>query len=357
MIETELFGALPDGQKVRRHTLRNRAGITVKFIDYGGIITEVNTPDRNGSLASIVLGMSTIEDYAAKSPYFGALVGRYANRIAKGAFTLDGKTYHLPINNGQNSLHGGIDNFSHKLWMAERQDETSATLRLISPDGDNGYPGRLEVTVTYTLDETNRFHIVFHAITDAPTVLNLTNHSYFNLAGNGSGSALEQYVTINADHYTPADQHQIPTGEITPVTGTPMDFRKLTRISERIRDSFEQLIHAGGYDHNFVLNKADDGLHLAAAAYDPSSGRTLAVETDQPGLQFYSGNNLDGKLTGSTGTLYRQGDGYAFETQHFPDSPNHPGFPSTVLRAHETFTATTIWRFGTDQQDQIGPGA
>ena len=354
MTEPEFFGTLPDGQTVRRYTLRNAAGIIVKFIDYGGIITELYTPDRNGAFASIILGMSTIEDYANKSPYFGALVGRYANRIAKGQFTLDGKTYHLPINNGQNSMHGGFDNFSHKLWTVERQDEQSATLRLVSPDGDNGYPGRLDVTVTYTLDENDKFHIAYHATTDAPTVLNLTNHTYFNLAGNGSGSALDQYVTINADHYTPADAQQIPTGETVPVADTPFDFRKLTQIGQRIRDDSGQLSHAGGYDHNFVLNKAEAGLDLAAAAYDLSSGRTLIIYTDQPGVQFYTGNKLDGTLRGSTGTLYRQGDGYAFETQHFPDSPNHPEFPSTVLRPDEAFTTTTIWRFSTDQLARAG---
>jgi aldose 1-epimerase len=349
MIEREIFGTLPDGA-VERYTLRNAAGLTVNFLNYGGVITEILAPDREGVFANIVLGMSTAEDYAKKSPYFGALVGRYANRIAKGRFTLDGKTYHLPINNGENSMHGGIDNFSHKLWQVTPHGSSAAMLRLVSPDGDNGYPGQLTVEVVYTLDEDDGFRIDYRAETDQPTVLNLTNHSYFNLAGNGSGSALDQYVTINADRFTPADKHQIPTGEIIPVEGTPMDFRKLTRIAEQIRDGAEQLAHAGGYDHNFVLNRAaDGGLHLAAAAYDPVSGRTLAVETDQPGVQFYTGNKLDGTLIGSSGTLYRQGDGYAFETQHFPDSPNHPDFPSTVLRPGEVFTATTIWRFGTDK--------
>ncbi len=349
MIESEIFGVLPDGQTVRRHTLRNARGMVVRFIDYGGAVTEILAPDRDGVFADVVLGMSTIKDYAAKSPYFGALVGRYANRIAKGKFSLDGKTYHLPINDGENSLHGGTDNFSHKLWNVERRDEHAAVLRLVSPDGDNGYPGRLTVEITYTLDEYNTFRINYHASTDSPTVLNLTNHSYFNLAGNGSGSALDQYVTINADHFTPADAQQIPTGEIAPVAGTPFDFRKLTRIGERIRQASAQLAHAGGYDHNFVLNQDDGGMHLAAAAYDPASGRTLAIETDQPAVQFYTGNKLDGTLTGSANTLYRQGDGYAFETQHFPDSPNHPQFPSTVLRPGKVFTTTTIWRFGTDK--------
>lgn len=351
MAEAEIFGTLPDGGRVERHTLRNAAGLTVKFLSYGGVITEIVAPDRDGVFANIVLGMSTAEDYAKKSPYFGALVGRYANRIAKGRFTLDGETYHLPINNGENSLHGGIDNFSHKLWHVTQDGDTGATLCLVSPDGDNGYPGKLTVQVTYTLNEDNTFRIEYRAETDAPTVLNLTNHSYFNLAGNGSGSALDQYVTINADHYTPADAQQIPTGEVTPVAGTPFDFRTLTRIGERIREGAAQLGFAGGYDHNFVLNKTDTVLHLAAAAYDPSSGRTLAVETDQPGVQFYSGNKLDGTLIGSSGTLYRQGDGYAFETQHFPDSPNHPAFPSTVLRPGKAFGTTTIWRFGTDKEN------
>ena len=350
MIETEQFGTLPDGTEVRRHTLRNAAGMMVRFIDYGGAITEILAPDRDGALANIVLGMSTAEGYATKSPYFGALVGRYANRIFQGRFTLDGKSYQAPINDGENSLHGGIDNFSHKLWQVERRDERSAVLRLVSPDGDNGYPGRLDVEVTYALDEHNSMRIDFYAVTDAPTVLNLTNHSYFNLAGNGSGSALEQYVTINADHYTPKNEHHVPTGEVAPVEGTPLDFRKLTRIADKIRDGFEQIALAGGFDHNFVLRRGEAGsLHLAVAAYDPVSGRTLTVETDQPGMQFYTGNKLDGTLKGSAGSLYRQGDGYAFETQHFPDSPNHPDFPSVVLRPGEAFTSTTIWRFGTDK--------
>jgi aldose 1-epimerase len=259
MTGAELFGTLPDGGAVERHTLRNTSGMVVKFIGYGGIITELHAPDRDGVFSNVVLGMSTIEDYATKSPYFGALVGRYANRIAKGRFSLDGKTYHLPINNGENSLHGGTDNFSHQLWTVERRDDRSAVLRLTSPDGDNGYPGRLTVEVSYTLNEDNSFRIDYRAETDAPTVLNLTNHSYFNLAGNGSGSALEQYVTINADHHTPADAQQIPTGEILPVAGTPFDLRKLTRIGAHIRDGAEQLAFAGGYDHNFVLNKSGAG--------------------------------------------------------------------------------------------------
>ncbi|HET9146578.1 MAG TPA: aldose epimerase family protein [Acetobacteraceae bacterium] len=348
MTKPVLFGTLPGGREVFSHSLRNARGMGVSFIDYGGVITRVMAPDRDGIHGNIVLGMSTVEDYAKKSPYFGALVGRYANRIARGRFTLNGRTYHLPVNNGENSLHGGTDNFSHKLWEVTEKGESAATLRLSSPDGDNGYPGRLDVEVTYTLTEDNALRLDYRAVTDAPTVLNLTNHSYFNLAGEGSGSALDQYVTINADHYTPANHQHIPTGEIAPVEGTPMDFRKLTRIADRIREGVEQLSLAGGYDHNFVLNRSG-GLHLAAAAYDPGSGRTLTVETDQPGVQFYTGNKLDGTLMGSGGRLYRQGDGYAFETQHFPDSPNHPEFPSTVLNPGEVFTSTTIWRFGTDR--------
>lgn len=350
MIEPTLFGTLPDGRNVFSHTLRNARGMSVTFIGYGGVITEIMAPDRDGVHANIVLGMSTIEDYAQKSPYFGALVGRYANRIAKGRFTLNGKTYQLPINDGENSLHGGTDNFSHQLWQVTANGESSAALRLTSPDGDNGYPGRVEVEVTYTLTEDNEMRLDYRATTDAPTVLNLTNHSYFNLAGNGSGSALDQYVTINADHYTPAGHHHTPTGAVEPVEGTPLGFRKLKQIRTQIRDGFEQLALAGGYDHNFVLNQPEPGaLRLAAGAYDPGSGRTLAVETTQPAVQFYTGNKLNGTLMGSAGTLYRQGDGYAFETQHYPDSPNHPEFPSTVLNPGEVFTATTIWRFGADR--------
>jgi aldose 1-epimerase len=347
------YGTLPDGRQVDIYTMQNAHGLTVKFLSLGGYITEIDTQDRKGDAGNIVLSHEGIQGYNSNVGYFGAIVGRYANRIAKGSFSLNGQTYHLPINNGVNSLHGGTSGFNLQIWQVTPQstaDSASAVLSYTSPDGQDGYPGTLAVQVTYTLDDSNAFRIEYHATTDKPTVLNLTNHSYFNLDGNGSGSALHQLLQINADSYTPTDATQIPTGEIAKVAGTPMDFRTLRPIDAQIRAPFPQIILAHGYDHNWVLNKTQPGeLSFAARAYSPNTGRILEVDTTEPGIQVYTSNFMQGTLIGSSHTLYRQGDGYTFETQHFPDSPNQPSFPSTVLNPGDVFHSTTIFRFSTDQ--------
>jgi aldose 1-epimerase len=352
-ISRALYGTLPDGRAVDIYTLRNASGIVVRFLSLGGCITEINTPDRHGRFDNIVLGHHNLAGYDSNTGYFGAIVGRYANRIAKGSFTLDGHSYHLPINNGPNSLHGGTSGFNLQLWQVTPRTVphgAAAELAYTSPDGQDGYPGTLKVQVTYTLEDSNELRIDYQATTDKLTVINLTNHSYFNLNGNGSGSALDQLVKINADGYTPTDATQIPTGEIAKVAGTPMDFRTLRNIDAGIYTPFPQIMLAHGYDHNWVLNKSHPGeLSFAARAYSPRTGRLLEVYTTEPGVQMYTGNYLQGNLIGSSHTLYRQGDGYTFETQHFPDSPNHPNFPSTVLNPGNMFRSTTTFRFSTDQ--------
>jgi aldose 1-epimerase len=325
----------------------------VKITNYGGIVQSLSVSDRNGDLANVVLGYSTLDGYIEdNSPYFGAIVGRFANRIANGEFTLDGVRYELPQNNGPNTLHGGTEGFDKKVWNAGEvsgSNNMGLELRCVSPDGEQGFPGRLEVAVTYTLTEDNELAIGYHATTGKPTVLNFTNHSYFNLAGEGSGCIYDHELEVNADGYTPVDSNLIPTGTIASVAGTPLDFRKTTRIGDRLRDAHEQIVLARGYDHNFVLTrKGDNELVLAARAADPGSGRVLEVRTTEPGVQFYSGNFLDGTLIGTGGKAYRQGDGLALETQHYPDSPNQPSFPSTVLRPGEEFDSTTVFAFSID---------
>ena len=346
------FGTLPDGTAVDAYTMTNANGMTVKFITLGGAITEIDAPDRTGHMDNIVLGYHDLAGYNSNSTYFGAIIGRYGNRIAKGTFTLDGQTFHLPVNNGVNSLHGGTTGFNLQQWKVTPvtvKDGVAAKLTYTSPDGQDGYPGTMQVSVTYTLDDSNALTFQYEATTDKPTVVNLTHHDYFNLAGNGSGSALGQLVQINADNYTPTDATQIPTGKIDPVAGTPFDFRTLRMINGRITDNNQQLILAHGYDHNWVLNKSKPGeMSFAAEAYDPMSGRIMTVDTTEPGVQFYTGNYLDGTVIGSSGAAYRQGAGYTFETQHYPDSPNQPGFPSTELSPGQTFASTTVLHFSTD---------
>jgi aldose 1-epimerase len=344
-ISRDLFGTLSDGTKVWRYTITN-AHIRVRIITYGGIVQTVETPDRHGHLANIALGFATLDDYVTKnSTYFGALIGRYANRIAKGTFTLDGVTYHLPINNDPNSLHGGTVGFDKHVWTpttGESHGNPTLRLDLTSPDGDQGYPGTLHATATYTITKDS-MRVDYRATTDKATVVNLTNHSYFNLAGEGTGDIYGQLMQINASRFTPVDSTLIPTGQLAPVAGTPMDFTRPTAIGARIRTNFQQLAFGQGYDHNWVLNGS--GFRQAARVSDPASGRVLTMSTDQPGIQFYSGNFLDGTLYGTSGHQYRQSDGFALETQHFPDSPNHPNFPSTVLRPGQTFQSTTVYTF------------
>jgi aldose 1-epimerase len=353
-ITKELFGFTPDHQQVDRYTLTNSHDMQVKIITYGGIVQSIRVPDRHGRMANVALGFATLDDYisSGNSPYFGALIGRYANRIAGGTFTLDGVTYHLPINNPPNSLHGGTVGFDKRVWQAtplQGKDTVALELRLTSADGDQGYPGELQVRAVYTLTNRGQIRIDYHATTDQATVVNLTNHSYFNLDGEGAGTIYDHLLRINADRYTPVDATLIPTGALDPVAGTPLDFRKPTAIGARIRTNFQQLLFGQGYDHNFVLNRKDDSsLVLAARVSDPRNGRVLEMFTDQPGIQFYSGNFLDGTLVGTGGRVYRQSDGFALETQHFPDSPNHPSFPSTVLRPGQTYQTTTVYQFSTD---------
>jgi aldose 1-epimerase len=343
------WGKTADGQVVDAYTLSD-AKISATVITYGAHLISVQAPDRNGVKADVVLGFDSMAGYTVgKGTYIGAIVGRYGNRIAKGTFKIGDNTYHVPLNNNGNALHGGTVGFDQKLWGAQAL-ANGVELSLVSPDGDMGFPGTLTVHVRYTLDGTS-LRIAYTATTTKPTVLNLTNHSYFNLAGEGSGTVLNELVTIHASRYTPIDAGLIPTGEIATVAGTPFDFRKPTAIGARIHDANEQLKLAGGYDHNFVLDKEvwRRDLRPAARVVDPASGRTLTVSTTEPGVQFYSGNFLDGSLTGDSGAKYVKYSGFCLETQHFPDSPNHRNFPETVLLPSETMHSTTVFTFGTQR--------
>jgi aldose 1-epimerase len=344
----ERFGVTEDGQAVDLFTLTNGAGMRVRILNLGCIIASLEVPDRGGRGANVVLGLDSVDGYMRRSPHFGAIAGRYANRIARGRFAIDGVEYQLETNAGPNTLHGGSRGFDKMIWRAAKFDDQELVLRHLSPDGDEGFPGNLEVEVTYRLGPSNSLSVDYAATTDKPTVLNLTNHSYFNLAGEGSGDVLSHVVSIEADHFTPADSTQIPTGEIRPVAGTPFDFTRPTPVGERIRLADEQLVSAHGYDHNWVLRPPDgDPVRRAARAFDPGTGRVLEVMTDMPGLQFYTANGLNGALVGSSGRAYRQSDGLCFETQRFPDAPNQPGFPSAVLRPGEAFRSRTILHFST----------
>jgi aldose 1-epimerase len=337
------FGKMPDGTPVEIYTLKDH-NIEARIMTYGGILVSLRTPDRSGKTDDIVLGFDSLDNYVAKSTFFGALVGRYANRIAKGQFTLDGKTYTLPINDGHNTLHGG-KGFDKAVWQA-KAIENGVELTHLSPDGDQGFPGNLSVTVRYTL-VGNALRIEYSATTDKPTVVNLTNHSYFNLAGQGNGDILKQVMQINASHYTPADSNLIPTGEIAPVEGTPFDFRTPHVIGERIDQDNEQLRLAKGYDQNWVLDNKSGKLAVAAIAYDPGSGRTLEVSTTEPGVQFYTSNHMEGTVPGKQGKTYAFRTAFCLETEHFPDSPNHPMFPSTELKPGQRYDTVTVFKFGT----------
>ncbi len=344
----ELFGRLADGTKVYRWSLEN-GGTRMKVLSYGGVVQSLEIPDRRGRYANVSLGFDNLDDYVARSPHFGALIGRYGNRIAKGRFTLDGKEYQLSVNDGENSLHGGALGFDYRVWDVEpftRGSDTGLVLHYTSVDGEMGYPGTLRAKVTYTLTRRGDWRIDYEATTDKATVVNLTSHVYWNLAGEGSGTIEDHELSIAASRFTPTDAGLIPTGELARVSGTPFDFRRAKPIGRDIRDAHPQLVTAKGFDHNWVLDKGitDRPEHIATLR-DHASGRTLRIATDQPGLQFYSGNFLDGTLTGPGGSLYRQGDALCLETQHFPDSPNHPSFPSTVLRPGQTYRTSTVHSF------------
>ncbi|AJP01864.1 aldose epimerase [Streptomyces cyaneogriseus subsp. noncyanogenus] len=345
----ELFGKLADGTKVHRWSLEN-GGTRMKVLSYGGVVQSLEIPDRRGRYANVSAGFDDLDDYVARSPHFGALIGRYGNRIAKGRFTLDGTTYQLSVNDGENSLHGGALGFDYRVWDVEPFTEGSDVglrLRYTSADGEMGYPGTLKAKVTYTLTRFGDWRIDYEATTDKATVVNLTSHVYWNLAGEGSGTIEDHELSIAASRFTPTDAGLIPTGELAKVAGTPFDFRRAKPIGRDIRAGHPQLVLAKGFDHNWVLDKGVTARpeHIATLR-DPSSGRTLRIATDQPGLQFYSGNFLDGTLTGPGGSVYRQGDALCLETQHFPDSPNQPSFPSTVLRPGQTYRSTTVHTFG-----------
>ncbi len=349
-IARERFGTAPGGAAVHLYRLTNSHCMRVKIITYGGIIQSLSVPNHNGRTRNVALGFSNLDDYVEQNdPYFGAIIGRYANRIANGEFTLDGVTYELPVNNDPNTLHGGPKGFHTKVWDAQPlQDADSVGLELsyTSRDGEQGFPGRLETQVRYTLTENNALRMHYLATTSKPTVVNLTNHSYFNLGGEGTGTIYDHRLKINANHYTPVDSTLIPTGRIARVAGTPFDFRTSKTVGARIRNSHPQLLTGLGYDHNYVLN-GGRGLRPAARLTDPKSGRVLHILTTEPGIQFYSGNFLDGTLIGTSGHTYRQSDGLALETQHYPDSPNQRNFPSTVLRPNETYDTTTVFKFST----------
>jgi aldose 1-epimerase len=346
-MKKETFGNVAGGS-VDVYTLTNLHGIEVRATNFGGIITSLRVPDKQGRFEDIVLGFDELEGYIDNRPYFGALIGRYANRIAGARFTLDGAVYSLAANGGPNSLHGGKNGFNKVVWKAEPFENAEGIgliLTYVSRDGEEGYPGNLSAKVTYTLTDSDELGFDFEATTDKATPINLTQHSYFNLAGEGRGDISKHELTLNADRFTPVDENLIPSGELRPVKNTPFDFTKPTRIGARINNKDEQLAQGHGYDHNFVLRRKGNGLELAARVHEPQSGRALEVYTTEPGVQFYSGNFLDGTLTGKKGHVYKQRFGFALETQHFPDSPNHPEFPSTILRPGQVYRSRTVYKF------------
>lgn len=352
IVSQEPFGSTPDGKAVELFTMVNAGGMEVRAISYGGTIISLKTPDRTGALGDIVLGFDNLQGYLDGTPYFGAIIGRYGNRIGGAAFELDGVTYTLAANDGPNHLHGGVKGFDKVLWQGEIFDDErgiGVVFTYTSPDGEEGYPGALQARVTYTLTDANELVVDYAATTDKATPVNLTQHSYFNLAGQGSGDILGHELVLAADAYTPVDATLIPTGEIATVEGTPFDFRTPHTIGERIGAEDQQIGFGGGYDHNWVLNGTQaDGMTLAARVFEPTTGRTMEILTTEPGIQFYSGNFLDGTLVGKDGAVYSYRTGFCLETQHYPDSPNQPLFPSTILRPGEEYRTTTVFRFGAE---------
>ncbi|HCL77683.1 aldose epimerase family protein [Stutzerimonas nitrititolerans] len=353
--EQGTFGKLPDGTPIEKYTLQNSNGVQATIITYGGILQALVVPDKNGKGDDIVLGFDDVDGYLKNgNVYFGATIGRFGNRIADGRFELDGNTYQIPQNDGSNALHGGPKGFDTKVWKAKpsnNDDSVGVELSYVSPDGEMGFPGTLTTHVTYSLNEDNELRIEYRATTDKPTVLNLTNHAYFNLAGAGNGSILDQVATLHASHYTPVTQKLIPTGELAPVAGTPMDFLKPTPFGQHIKDDHQQLKYAepkqGGFDFNWVLDTDADVGKLAAEVSDPQSGRVLQLYTSEPGVQLYTSNFLDGSIKGKGGKTYPHWSGFTLETQHFPDAPNQPNFASTRLDPGQTYTQTTVYKFPT----------
>lgn len=348
-VSKEFFARTPDGRRVDRYTFGN-AAVTVQMLTYGARIQTLWAPDRRGDTGNIVLGFDSLDGYVDELPYFGATVGRYANRIAGGTFSIDGNTYHIPTNDGDNALHGGPEGFNTKVWDAAevvQPDQVGVRFHYLSPDGEMGFPGDLDTTVTYTLDNRDSLRIDYRATTSKPTIINLTNHVYFNLAGEGTGTIYDHDMLLNSDYFTPTDTELIPTGEIVPVNDTPLDFERRRRIGARIREGATPIVYAHGYDHNWVLRRRSRArLPLASWVRDPATGRTLWTYTDQPGVQVYTSNFLVGASVGISGRTYRQGDAFTMETQHYPDSPHHSNFPSTVLRPGQTYRTTTVFRFG-----------
>ena len=351
-VSSEPFGTLPDGRQVDLYTITNSNGLRVRAMTYGGIILSLEVPDRDDQLGDIALGYDSLEGYLETTPYFGAIIGRYGNRLAGATFDLDGATFTLAANDGPNHLHGGNVGFDKVLWQAEILEAdggAGVAFTYVSPDGEEGYPGNLTVRVEYVLTEDNELSFEYLATTDRPTPVNLTQHTYFNLAGHDSGDILTHMLTLEAGRYTPVDATLIPTGGLAPVDGTPFDFRESTAIGMRIFSDQEQMNHGGGYDHNFVLDlRGDEPVH-AARVEERGTGRVMDVYTTEPAIQFYSGNFLDGTLTGKGGAVYGHRSGFCLETQHYPDSPNQVGFPSTVLRPGQQYRTQTVYRFSTDR--------
>ncbi|MHA6575540.1 aldose epimerase family protein [Pseudomonas yamanorum] len=353
--EHKPFGKTNDGTAVEQYVLRNSHGVQATVITYGAVLQSLKVPDKHGQFADVVLGFDNVQGYQAGTAFFGATIGRFGNRLAKGAFELDGKRYQVPLNDGPNSLHGGAQGFDKQVWKAQpvkQKDSVGVTLSYLSKDGEMGFPGNLKVDVTYSLNDKNELHIDYKATTDKPTVLNLTNHSYFNLAGAGNGDVLKQLATLHASHYTPVNSTLIPTGELAPVAGTPMDFLKPTAIGQHIKDDHPQLKFAepkqGGFDFNWVLDAKGDIGKLAADVRDPQSGRRLQLYTSEPGVQFYTSNFLDGSIKGKGGKPYAHWSAFTLETQHYPDGPNQPNFPSTRLDPGQTYTQNTVLKFSAD---------
>ncbi|NIL18332.1 aldose epimerase family protein [Pseudomonas sp. AN3A02] len=353
--EHKPFGKTNDGTAVEQYVLRNSHGVQATVITYGAVLQSLKVPDKHGQFADVVLGFDNVQGYQAGTAFFGATIGRFGNRLAKGAFELDGKRYQVPLNDGPNSLHGGAQGFDKQVWKAQpvkQKDSVGVTLSYLSKDGEMGFPGNLKVDVTYSLNDKNELHIDYKATTDKPTVLNLTNHSYFNLAGAGNGDVLKQLATLHASHYTPVNSTLIPTGELAPVAGTPMDFLKPTAIGQHIKDDHPQLKFAepkqGGFDFNWVLDAKGDIGKLAADVRDPQSGRRLQLYTSEPGVQFYTSNFLDGSIKGKGGKPYAHWSAFTLETQHYPDGPNQPNFPSTRLDPGQTYSQNTVLKFSAD---------